>query len=174
MKRDSVVRKHPLLYCLAGLLCVLSALTPSRADTTPPFDTEIAGMTLMKLTSGPEALQAINKLHGTAIPMKKGFIAHYLGTQGKATLWVSEAPSVEAGTEQIDVMIDKMKGNERSPFRNYGQSVVNKTPVIRFHGMGQVHVVFQIDAWVYWISAHEQDMDSFLSHLCKPRSANLK
>ena len=174
MKRDSVVRKHPLLYCLAGLLCVLSALTPARADTPPPFDTEIAGMTLMKLISGPEALRAINKLHGTAIPMKKGFIAHYLGTQGKATLWVSEAPSVEAGTEQIDVMIDKMKGNERSPFRNYGQSVVNKTPVIRFHGMGQVHAVFQIDAWVYWISAHEADMDSLLAHLCKAQSTNLQ
>ena len=174
MKRDSVVRKHPLLYCLAGLLCVLSALTPARADTTPPFDTEVAGMALMKLISGPEALQAINKLHGTAIPMKKGFIAHYLGTQGKAVVWVSEAPSVEAGTEQIDVMIEKMKGNERSPFRNYGQSLVDKTPVIRFHGMGQVHAVFQIDAWVYWISADDQDMDVLLTHLCKPQSANLQ
>lgn len=174
MKRDSAIRKHPLLYCLASLLCVLSALTPSRADTTPPFAPEVEGMTMTKMITGTEALQAINKLHGTAIPMKKGFIAHYLGTQGKAVVWVSQAPSVEAGTEQIDVMIDKMKGNERSPFRNYGHSVVNQTPVIRFHGMGQVHGVFQNGAWVYWISAHEQDMDILLTHLCKAQSANLQ
>ena len=168
MRRDSAIQKHPLLYCLAVLLCILSALTPARADTTPPFDTEIADMTLVKLISGTEALQAINKLHGTAIPMKKGFIAHYLGTQGKAVIWVSEAPSVAAGKEQIDVMIDKMKANQGSPFRRYRHSAVNETPVISFDGMGQVHAVFQIDAWVYWISAHEQDMDILLAHLCGP------
>lgn len=151
--------------CLIALFLSLACFSLSRADTSPPFNPEIPEMTLVKLVSGTPALEAINKLHGMPIPMKKGFIGHYLGTHGKATLWVSEAPSVKAGKEQIDVMIDKMKANERSPFRNYQRSAVNETIVVSFHGMGQLHTVFQVDAWVYWISAHPQDMETLLAHI---------
>ena len=168
MKAHLVIRNHRFGFCLIGLLFILAALTQSRANAAPPFDPEIEGMRLMKLVSGTEALRAINTLHGTAIPMKEGFIAHYLGGQGKATVWVSEAPSEPLGKEQIDVMIEKMKQNKRSPFRQYHQTVENNVTVIRFHGMGQIHCVFQIGAWVYWTSAGDKDTEMLLAHLCQP------
>ena len=149
------------------LFFFLTAPVARGGDSAPPFDPAVPGINLVKLVSGTEALQAINKLHGLAIPMKAGFIAHYTGSHGKTTIWVSEAPTVAAGKQQIDVMIEKMKENPRSPFRNYDSLAVNDVPIIRFHGMGQVHTVFQLDAWVYWISAHGKDMDILLTHLCQ-------
>jgi hypothetical protein len=153
---------------LLSLCFVLTSFVQSEARQAPPFNPKVEGMKLMKLVSGMEALKAINQLHGMAIPMKAGFIAHYLGNQGKATVWVSEAPSTEAGGEQIEVMIEKMKANQRSPFSDYGHSTVNDVEVIRFQGMGQVHGVFQIGPWVYWISANGNDLETLLGHLCKP------
>lgn len=154
------------------LFLMLTAPVARGGDLGPPFDPVVPGMNLVKLVSGTEALQAINKLHGLAIPMKAGFIAHYGDTQGKATIWVSEAPTVAAGEEQIDVMIEKMKDNPRSPFRKYEHATVNDVPIIRFHGMGQIHAVFQLDAWVYWISAYDKDMNKLLTHLCQNEAQN--
>ncbi len=120
----------------------------------------------MKLITGDRALEAINRLHGMPIDVVRGFIAYYQGNGGeKATVWVSEASSEGLANKQIEVMIEKMKQSQRSPFRQYRILDLKGLRVIAFDGMGQVHRVFRQKRWVYWISADEGRIDDIVGHV---------
>jgi len=120
---------------------------------------------LVKLITGDEAIEAINKLHGMHIDVAGGLIAHYEGMNDKATIWVSEASSQDLAEEQVVVMIQKMKSNARSPFSHYRSMNKKGFRVIAFDGMGQVHYVFRDNKWVYWISANAKQIDMVLQHV---------
>jgi hypothetical protein len=139
-----------------------------HGEDLPPLDLRIDGLERMRLLSGRDALHAINRLHGMPIDMKRGFVAFYQTPHGdKATIWVSEAPSETLGEKQIAVMFAKMKGNDKSPFKEYRTVKVKDTTVVGFDGLGQVHYVFRIGKWVYWISTNKRQADLLLSHIIK-------
>ena len=133
------------------------------------FDPSIEDLRLVKLIGGHDAIEAINKLHGTSLNVVRGYIAHYEGVHDKATIWVSEASSQELAQEQIEVMISKMKNNRRSPFSHYRTLEAKGPEVIAFDGMGQVHYVFRDKKWVYWITADAKRIDKILWHINKAR-----
>lgn len=151
-----------LLILIATLL---TGCTHSHA--LPPLDPDIDGMHQVRLLSGTKAVEAINRLHGMPIRVVRGFVADYKGPRDKATIWVSEAESEALAQHQMDVMIAKMKKNKRSPFRRYRTMDVQRTRVIGFDGMGQVHYVFISKAWVYWISADSTCIDTIVNYLLK-------
>ena len=92
----------------------------------------------MEVITGDRALEAINRLHGMPIDVARGFIAYYQGNGGdKATVWVSEASSEEFANKQIEVMIQKMKQSQRSPFRHYRVLNLKGLRVVAFDGMGR-------------------------------------
>ena len=154
-------------FLLVLLVFALPSSGQSEAKSVIPFNPKIDGLTLTKLISGQEAIKAINKLHGMPIRIRSGFIAHYKANRHKATIWVSEAHSEDLADKQIKIMIIKMKNSKRSPFNRYSASVFRKTKVISFYGMGQIHYVFRIDKWVYWVSADEEHVNKLLEHLCE-------
>ncbi|MBW2265020.1 MAG: hypothetical protein JRF28_02440 [Deltaproteobacteria bacterium] len=163
-----MIRMITRYFCLFVFLAFsLPSSSQSEAESALPFDPKIDGLKLTELVSGYEAIKAINKLHGMPIRIRRGFIAHYEAKQHKATIWVSEAHSEDLADKQIRIMISKMKSSKRSPFHHYNASDFRKTKVIGFHGMGQIHYVFRINKWVYWISANEEHIDKLLGHLCK-------
>ncbi len=151
-------------YKILFLACLL-LLACRESKSTLPFDPLIEDMTLVRLVNGDEATMAINRLHGMPIQMERGFIAHYAGVHDKATIWVSEAASEDLADEQIRIMIDKMKGNRRSPFSGYRMLQADGMEVIAFNGMGQVHYVFREEAWVYWVSGDRGRIDKLLEHI---------
>ena len=156
------LRNTAILVCRLTILLALLLAGCNESASGPPFDTDIEGLELVKLISGDDAIKEINKLHGMPIDVVRGFIAHYQGVDDKATIWVSEASSEKLATEQIAVMIDKMKGNRRSPFSHYRTFQTKGLRIIAFDGMGQTHYVFREDKWVYWISAESVKMDKIL------------
>lgn len=134
----------------------------------PRLDVHIDDLERVSLLSGREAIRAINRLHGMAIDMERGFVASYQAPPGeKATIWVSEAPSQELGEKQIEMMVAKMKGNQKSPFEKYRTVKAKGINVIGFDGLGQVHYVFGMGKWVYWISADEKRVDRILRYITK-------
>ena len=161
MLRFSV--KTCLLWILPGLLLAGCNQGPSA----PHFDQRIGPLELVKLVEGEEAIRQIDKLHGKPLAVLRGYIAHYEGNHEKATLWVSEAESEEAAQEQVDVMLQKMKDNPRSPFGNYRTLNRPGEPVIAFDGLGQVHYVFRDGPWVYWAGADAKHIDRVLAHISK-------
>ena len=148
---------------LIGLLLAGCGETQSEV----PFDPDIGGFRQVRLVSGEEAVNSINKLHGMPIQMTRGIVGYYEGIRDKATVWVSQAATEDVGRKQVEVMIGKMRGSGRSPFSGYSTSVEDGRKVSRFVGLGQAHAVFTEEAWVYWVSAHPEDMDLLLKHLWK-------
>jgi hypothetical protein len=140
----------------------------AHGEQRPPLDAHIDGLERVRLLAGTDARHAINKLHGMSIDMARGFVAFYQSRTGhKATVWVSEGPSEALAAKQIDIMLDKMKGNDRSPFKKYRTIEAQGAEVIGFDGLGQVHYVFRVGKWVYWISADEKQADLLLRHITK-------
>lgn len=132
-----------------------------------PFDLDLEGLEQVRLVTGDEAINAINRLHGMPIDVVRGFIAYYEGVHDKATIWLSEATSEDLAKRQIEVMMDRMKKSRRSPFSHYRLLDANGVRVIGFDGMGQVHYVFRENRWVYWISADAGRIDKILDHVMK-------
>ncbi|MDY6838822.1 MAG: hypothetical protein SWH78_12705 [Thermodesulfobacteriota bacterium] len=154
-----------LRICGVWMGVCLLLLACSHSDSSLPFDPNIKDMEMVQWITGEEAQKAIDRLHGMSIDVVRGFIAHYKGAYGKATIWVSEATTEDLASEQIDVMIDKMKKSKRSPFSNYRQWNKEGLNVIAFDGMGQVHYVFKDKTWVYWVSADGRGIDTILEHI---------
>ena len=152
------------IYGLRVAACLL-LLACSHSDPSLPFDPNIKDLDMVQLVTGEDAQKAIDRLHGMPINVVRGFIAHYKGVYGKATIWVSEATTENLAIEQIEVMIDKMKKSKRSPFSNYRQWNKEGLNVIAFDGMGQVHYVFKDKTWVYWVSADGRSIDMILEHI---------
>ncbi|MBE9581839.1 MAG: hypothetical protein IMF18_09490 [Proteobacteria bacterium] len=139
----------------------------NQRQSVPPFDLDVEGLEQVRLVTGDEAINAINRLHGMPIDVVRGFIAYYEGLHDKATIWLSEATSEDLAKRQIEVMIDRMKKSRRSPFSHYRVLDANGVSVIGFDGMGQVHYVFRDTKWVYWISADAGRIDKLLDHVMK-------
>jgi hypothetical protein len=159
--------RHYRRNLLCWLLIAILALGCTRAPFVPRFDPQIDNLKLVKLIEGEEAIEEINRLHGTTIQVLRGFIAHYENARKKAVIWVSEAESEDMAQEQIEVMLRKMKGSPRSPFGHYRDLDRNGLPVIAFEGLRQVHYVFRIGEWVFWMDADAEYIDSILDHLQK-------
>ena len=134
-----------------------------------PFDPHIQGFELVNFIQGNDALDAINRLHGKPINALRGYLAQYEGDQGKATIWVSEAPSEELAIRQIIVMIEKMAKNRKSPFRHYRSLQIKNFEVTAFNGLGKVHHVFRKDKWVYWISTDGGSIDRIFNHVAEAK-----
>lgn len=151
------------VWIVVGLL--LAGCNQPRS--IPSFDLDLEGLEQVRLVTGDEAINAINRLHGMPIDVVRGFIAYYEGVHDKATIWLSEATSEDLAKRQIEVMMDRMKKSTRSPFSHYRLLDANGVRVIGFDGMGQVHYVFRDNQWVYWISADAGRIDEILDHVMK-------
>lgn len=133
------------------------------------FDSTIQNLKLVKLITGDDAIEDVNRLHGTQINVVSAYIAYYEGEKDKATIWVSEASSQKHAQSQLDVMIQKMKNNPRSPFNHYRNLERKGFSIIAFDGIGQVHYVFRDNKWVFWISANTYQMKVIFDHIVKNR-----
>jgi hypothetical protein len=131
-----------------------------------PLSLSIPGFKVTRRIEGKQAIDAINRLHRMTIDIVKGVIVDFAGEQSsQVTVWVSQARTQAKAQEQVDVMIKKMKGSNKSPFHRYRNWDVRETCIIGFDGMGQTHRVFRKGRWVYWISGQNDDVEDILTHL---------
>ena len=140
---------------------------------TERFPQTLPKLHLVKILQGKEAIEAVNKLHGKKIHLKKAWVAYYQGAYyegnwNEATIWISESFSSQEAKEQTEVMIQKMLSAKKSPFYNFKEKNIKGIKVYIFWGLGQQHAVFQKGSFVYWISANievfDQVLDYFLKH----------
>ncbi len=140
---------------------------------TERFPQTLPHLHLIKILQGKEAIEAVNKLHGKKIPLKRAWVAYYQGAYyegnwNEASIWISESFSPQEAKKQTEVMMQKMLSAQRSPFYNFKEKNIKGIKVYTFFGLGQQHAVFQRGSFVYWISANfevfDQVLDYFLEH----------
>ncbi len=144
-----------------GIILILFSffLLGCNQSSSPVFQEEIRGLKLVQLTTGKDALLAINKLHGKKINVARGMVAFYQGEGEQATIWVSESACTDDAMQQTESMIEKMRESKRSPFCNYEEIEQGGVKIYSFEGMGQKHYIFRISKSIYWISANHGTID---------------
>ena len=125
------------------------------------FPQTLQGLNLSQVVSGPQAIQIIDKLHGTGIKIKQGYIAEYTGPNGQIMIWVSESGSIGEARQLFDIMDLKIKQaaeqNNPSaggpPFNNRRTFSQSGVSIVAVKGMGMENYYYQIGPKVYWIAA---------------------
>ena len=110
----------------------------------------VAGLPLVQLITGQEAIDRIHQLHGKDFRLDDGVVAIY-GNQN-VTLWISEAGSVLAAFDLIESMNARISQGD-SPFTPLGELELDGFTVFALDGMGQAHYYWQSGKLVLWLAA---------------------
>ncbi len=164
MNRVSFGMVVAMLVLVCGFIPASQAEAADKADKLhTSFPANLAGMRLEHLHEGRMALDEIDALHGKTIAASDAVIASYKALQGPpAQVWVSLADSPKQALQQVEDMVQKMLGAEKSPFHDYQSREVATRPLHQFYGMGQVHYIWTNGREAWWISAPEQHGEEFL------------
>jgi hypothetical protein len=158
-------RRHAIALIGLGVFVLLGSLTYllASAQTTPlALPQTLADLPLNTATYGPEAVTAINRLHGKEFPLAAGATGTY-GNAG-ATLWVSQFASRAVAEQIVDAMRDKI-AEGRSPFEPIGARQVEARSVYELAGLGQKHFYFQAQDRVIWLAVEPAKADQALAQL---------
>jgi len=151
-----------LLLFAALALFAVGAVAQELADSFPE---ELAGMRLMKLQRGQEALDEIDALHGKPIVASEAVIGTYhAGSGPPAMVWVSRPGSEGQASDQVTLMVERMLAADNSPFHSHSQEQIQGVTVHSFQGMGQMHCIWNRGDTAWWISAPMNRWEPMLEH----------
>ncbi|MDL1970346.1 MAG: hypothetical protein LWW94_05115 [Candidatus Desulfofervidaceae bacterium] len=164
-----MIKKRLTFTLICLFFFCLSIGCGRKPKATPLFPETLPNLHLIKLIKGKEAKKEVNRLHGKEIPVKDAWVAYYRGAffegnWNEATIWISEAFSLEEASKQTKIMMEKIIHNPRSPFYNVKVITTPQGKMYIFWGMGNEHAVFQKQTMVYWISATPEVFDGVLAY----------
>jgi HAMP domain-containing protein len=133
----------------------------SAADNqaSTPAPKELAGYHLVQAVAGPEAIDEVNRLHGTDIEIVDAWIGLY---EDGGEVWVSRASDEAKARELLDDMSSNIRDGD-SPFRGLTRQEFQGVPVYAVTDARQVHFFYQTGAQVVWLAVPPGAEDSFLS-----------
>ena len=139
-----------LLFLTAGIGYYLSLGAPQDPDPTQ-LPGQIAGLPLTNLTTGQQAIQEINQLHGKAFDLTSGTVGSY-GQDHQVIMWVAAAADIPTAVEILVAMRDRIaEGN--SPFTLTGELQNGNRTIYTLDGLDQVHFYFQSGKQIVWVAA---------------------
>jgi len=163
------MRRELLVFIFIVFLFPVSAFGGDLAGLMPE---EVGEMHRIQLITGDAAQEEVDKLHGKSLTADASVIARYsrpgdVGKARPAEVWVSRVSSSEEARRQTGLMVHKMYGNPKSPFKTPSRVDHAGLSAYRFTGMGQVHFIWFKDDLVYWVSANPADESMMLNRFCK-------
>ncbi|GAW93744.1 hypothetical protein [Calderihabitans maritimus] len=129
------------------------------------FPQALAGMPLVHLVTGEQAIAQISKLHGTNIPIENGYIAMYRSEDRQAVLWISESATSEEAEELLKIMDEKMPGS--SAFSNYTVKVIDGKTYYYVTGIGMHNYYYLKGNRVYWLGTNVEPAEDILKEAVK-------
>ena len=139
-----------LLILTVGIGYYLSLSAPQGPGPTQ-LPVQIAGLPLTNLTTGQQAIEEINQLHGKAFELTSGAVGSY-GQDNQVIMWVAAATDIPTAVEILVAMRDRIdEGN--SPFTPTGELQSGKRTIFILDGLGQVHFYFQSGKQIVWVAA---------------------
>jgi len=140
-----------------GVVLVVFAIlypfdTADKDSATIPLPRAVAGMSLLATSTGRQAINEIESLHGQDFTLTDGARGSY-GDNGEVTLWVSASATESGATQLLIAMRDKIaEGN--SPFELIGEKDMDGRTVYQLEGMGQTHYFFPSGNLVIWLASN--------------------
>ena len=140
----------------AGVATGLWSAAGNQASTPAPG--ELAGYYLVEAVAGPEAIDDIDRLHGTAIDIVDAWVGHY---QGDGGVWLAQAASEAKARQLLDDMVTNIQDGD-SPFYGLTPQEFQGMPVYAVRDARQVHYFYQQETQVMWVATPRGAEESFL------------
>lgn len=135
------------------LSLIFLSLSNCQKEVALTFPNEVAGLKLVNLSQGKEALSQINKLHGKEIALKNGYVLNYQRKEERATIWISESKNVKEAEILLEQMVKGIKKGSRI-FGHFREEKVGENLVYSVLGMGQKHFLYQKGDKVFWVAVN--------------------
>ena len=125
----------------------------SGADINTPD--KIGEKKRLRVVSGQQAAQVVNRMHGRSVATDANVIAEYGNGQNKDILYISRYSEPEAAQKAFEQMIVKMKGAKKSPFYHLRPIGKYQKKVYLTLGMGAVHYIYRSDSLLLWFQTYQ-------------------
>ncbi len=162
--RDQGSAKVLMVSVLFAVLVAVSVATglwsaaDNQATSSTPAPGELAGYSLVGAMAGPEAIDSINRLHGTAIDIVDAWVGHY---QDDGGVWVSRASDEAMARQLLDDMVTNIQEGD-SPFYGLTPQEFQGVPVFVVRDGRQAHYFYQQETQVVWVATPPGAEESFL------------
>jgi len=133
---------------------ILSGCTGTSALDLPTPE-KIGEKERLRVITGEQAAQVVNKMHGQAVATDANVIAEYGGGENKDVLYVSSYTAPEAAKKAYDLMIGKMATAKKSPFSHLVPMGKYQKKVYMTLGMGAVHYIYQSGSLLLWFQTYQ-------------------
>ncbi len=151
-----------LVVAALGVSWVLMQPGALPSLTEEDFPKQLAGLPLVKLSTGPDAVKSISRLHGTGIDVVRGIVAMYGSHDGSRQLmvWVSESRSKAEATKLLNIMDEKMPNS--NAFSNYQVKILDGRTYYYVSGIGLDNYYYQKGKRLYWVAIKDNNPEATL------------
>jgi len=125
----------------------------SAADLPTPD--KIGEKERLRIISGKQAAQVVNRMHGQSVASEANVIAEYGEGEKKDILYLSRYIDSKAAQEAFDLMIEKMAVAKKSPFFHLMPIGKYQQKVYMTLGMGAVHFIYPSDRYLLWFQTFQ-------------------
>jgi len=146
-----------------GLIVSIILIGCSSVADLPTPD-KIGEKERLRVISGEQAAQVVNRMHGQSVASDANVIAEYGEGEKKDILYLSRYTDSKAAQEAFDLMIEKMAVAKESPFFHLMPIGKYQQKVYMTLGMGAVHFIYPSDRYLLWF----QTFQSFGTELPQP------
>ena len=123
------------------------------ADINTP--TKIGEKKRLRVVSGQQAAQVVNRMHGRSVATDANVIAEYGNGQNKDILYISRYAKTGDAQNAFELMIVKMKGARKSPFYHLRPIGKYQKKVYMTLGMGAVHYIYRSGNHLIWFQTYQ-------------------
>ncbi|MBS4025567.1 MAG: hypothetical protein KGZ96_07825 [Clostridia bacterium] len=116
---------------------------------------KVGSFDLVGLETGPEALDNINRLHGTKIDIIDGYVAQYANENSSFVLWMSESRDDKEARYLFDIMDEKMPNSPM--FKNRTELDFEGRSLIYVTGAGMENYYWVEGRKNYWVGIFTGD-----------------
>ena len=139
--------------CIGLIIWIIFVGCSGTTDLSTPE--RIGKKERLRLVSGQQAAQVVNRMHGQSVATDANVIAEYGKGDDKDILYISRYAESEAAQKAFDLMIVKMKDAGKSPFYHL-------RPIGKYHkkayitlGMGAVHYIYRSGSHLLWFQTYQ-------------------
>ena len=121
-----------------------------------PTPEKIGAKERLRLISGNQAAQVVNRMHGQPVATDANVIAEYGQGEKKDLLYVSRYPDSQAAQKAFYLMMEKMAAAPKSsPFYHLMPIGKYQKKAYMALGMGAVHYIYQSGSSLLWFQTYQ-------------------
>lgn len=139
------------------LICLIASIVfiGCTSTTDLPTPEKIGAKERLRVISGQQAAQVVNRMHGQSVATDANFIAEYGKGANKDILYISRYTEPEAARKACELMIEKMAAAKKSPFYHLMPIGKYQKKVYMTLGMGSVHYIYPSGQYLLWFQTFQ-------------------